>query len=495
MAALSNVLGAHLFCVTTVYFVCAVVGQVREKMGREFLVRVLFPLAVAILVALLLQQPGRTRSRQWVQQGGTQQRQHATQGQRQGQQFKELGQKRRTQMGRPPHVDPAAPEEVWEQQCISTDAATASLPADLSYANHLTVADCPNLVQLPSLTGFPDLHDFSIRNCLQLSSLPDGLRGSVHITGCPQLASLPHGLTLSSLTIIGSGIKGFATFPATHEFRVTDCPDLKDIPEIPSYEGLDTFELVNCPLVTKLPEFPPTLKKLRLVGLSLKQLPKLPPDLTDLSIQDCPLLEVTELLPALPGLKQLVLANVPGWKSAFPTRLPEGLTLLAVGNLGVEVDNFQDWPKNLRTLTLVGASGIPLNGLPQSVDLLEIRNRDDQASLVIPPSVMELKITECGVAKLDVGGLIRLKVKDCRCITEIKVRPRGSWAASVDVFRCSSLKKVDCSETQLFSLHMEECPALEGLNLPSSSVPHVKIQNCGRVANLRQNDQLLTASE
>ncbi|CAK9184638.1 unnamed protein product [Ilex paraguariensis] len=141
---------------------------------------------------------------------------------------------------------------------------------DYKYLEVLEISNCPKLTQVPYLRGYDTtscLRSLEIKDCEQLSNLPDGLNTHpsleiLNVNWCPNLNSIPsiQGLTslcelslrwCNGLTCLPSGLESCTSL---NTLEVEHCTNLTSFPNIQALCSLSTLTIVYCEKLTCLPK-------------------------------------------------------------------------------------------------------------------------------------------------------------------------------------------------------------------------------------------------
>ncbi|CAO2166759.1 unnamed protein product [Urochloa humidicola] len=325
---------------------------------------------------------------------------------------------------------------IWDEDCIVVPSEHQEVLEGLQPHIDLKVL---------MIKGFPGVR---FPSWLASSSLPN--LQTIHICNCrsevlPPLGQLPFLKNLdiagaTEVTQLGHAFTGFGQpkcFPALEELLLEDMPNLR---EWIFYDAQQLFPkltepgLIRCPKLKKLPPLPSTLTSLRISESGLKSLPELqngasPSSLTFLYINDCPHLESFRvgLLASKPtALKSLTIAHceqlvslpkecfrplislqslhiyecpclVP-WTSLEGGLLPasiEDIRLNSCSQLACVLLNGLRYLPHLRHFEIADCpdiSNFPVDGLPHTLQFLEISSCDDLQCL--PPSLHEVSSLE-----------------------------------------------------------------------------------------------------
>ncbi|KAF8751302.1 hypothetical protein HU200_012180 [Digitaria exilis] len=325
---------------------------------------------------------------------------------------------------------------IWDEDCIVIPSEHQEVLEGLQ--PHLDLKEL-------MIKGFPGV---KFPSWLTISSLPN--LQTIHICNCrskvfPPLGQLPFLKNLNiagatEVTQLGRAFTGFGQpkcFPALEELLLEDMPNLR---EWIFYDGQQLFPqltelgLIRCPKLKKLPPLPSTLKSLRIYESGIKSLPEIqngasPSSLISLYINDCPNLKSLRvgLIARKPtALKSLTIAHcerlvslpkecfrplislqslhiykcpclVP-WTALEGGLLPtsiEDIRLNSCSQLACVLLNGLRYLPHLRHFEIADCpdiSNFPVDGLPQTLQFLEISSCDDLQCL--PPSLHEVSSLE-----------------------------------------------------------------------------------------------------
>ncbi|KAG7948105.1 hypothetical protein I3843_14G130100 [Carya illinoinensis] len=168
----------------------------------------------------------------------------------------------------------------------------------------LDLGYCENLIEIPDLSGAPNLEIINFSNCRSL---------------CKFHPSIKKHKRLQKLNMSGTQIKqlwkGLVVSPNLKELDLGDCENLI---EIPNLSGAPNLEIINFPNCRSLCKVHPSIKKLkrlqelRMSGTRIKQLWKglaVLPNLKELDLGDCDnLIEIPDLSEA-PNLEKIDFSN------------------------------------------------------------------------------------------------------------------------------------------------------------------------------------------
>lgn len=167
-----------------------------------------------------------------------------------------------------------------------------ALPKNLKVKHQLDVRNCRQLTELPegldcyeinasqtSLERLPD--DLRVQNrldltgCERLQRLPDGLKvGTLILRDCTQLEALPEGLEVNFLDI--SGCINLSEFPKTGSIQVrlnaAGCFRIRALPDWLTH--LAQLNVSGCALMTALPEHLQVTSRLDLAHTQITTLPE-----------------------------------------------------------------------------------------------------------------------------------------------------------------------------------------------------------------------------
>ncbi|XP_057499193.1 putative disease resistance RPP13-like protein 1 [Actinidia eriantha] len=178
----------------------------------------------------------------------------------------------------------------------------------------LKLINCPEIESFPD-GGFPsNLRELRISNCKKLvdrrrewglqrlPSLTHFYLGDVEDDGesFPEEGLLPSTLTILTIANLSNlkslNKRGFQFLSSLKSLRITNCPQLRSLPEEGLPAALEFLSIGQCPQLRSLPEegLPDSLETLRISDCpQLQALPEkgLPPSLSELEIERCPLLK------------------------------------------------------------------------------------------------------------------------------------------------------------------------------------------------------------
>jgi Leucine-rich repeat (LRR) protein len=321
----------------------------------------------------------------------------------------------------------------------------------------------PDLKEL-MIKGFPGLR---FPSWLANSSLPN--LQTIHICNCrsrvlPPLGQLPF---LRNLDIAGAtevtqlshdftGFGNLKCFPALEELLLEDMPNLTewnfDVDQ-QIFPKLTELGLIGCPKLKKLPPLPSTLTSLRIYESGLESLPELqnevcPSSLTSLYINDCPNLKslrVGFLVHKLTTLKILTIAHCEELVS-----LPEECfrPLLSLRSLHI-----YDCPYLVPWTALEGGL------LPTSIEDICLNSCSLLARVLLN-----------GLRHLP--RLRHLKIADCPDISNFPVEGLPHTLQFLEILGCDDLQSLPESLSEVSSLetlHIGNCPEIE--SLPEEGLP------------------------
>nr|POE74854.1 tmv resistance protein n [Quercus suber] len=151
----------------------------------------------------------------------------------------------------------------------------------------IDLSDSQNLIEIPDLSGAPNLKQLILQRCARLykihASLGDHKRLTrLDLNGCKRLESLPHKINLEALEFFNlSGCSKLKKFPdivenmlrlsklGLSQTTIKDCKNLSSLPiAICSLMSLKTLNLSGCSKLDELPENLGKIKGLEVLDLS-----------------------------------------------------------------------------------------------------------------------------------------------------------------------------------------------------------------------------------
>ncbi|XP_010269701.1 PREDICTED: putative disease resistance protein RGA3 [Nelumbo nucifera] len=365
-----------------------------------------------------------------------------------------------------------------------------------SHLRKLTLHSCSNLTVADKLLHcFPNLVRLEIRDCEQLTSLPEIIPSDAHllqvsqrgkksaqaspkafgeqhglqelvICNCPKLIELPYSLlALTNLKMLGC--QRLITLPMLPSLRELDlagpCDDESNI--LTSIAGINSLHSLRISHFSRLERLPKGL----LQGLLLLQ---------DLEISDCGMLsDLRDNLgfPCLSSLCRLEVEKCPELVSLPMDELPSGLQFLRLSNCyKLEYLHYLGLLTGLRSLSIVNCNEICL--LPE-----------DLCNLV---SLHDLKIESCSkfMNFPETGLPIRLERLEVKCCKAISFLPAGMLynhpsLKYLIIEGCDHLNFIPRFglETSLKAIQIKSCQEL--ISLPEdlqnlASLEHLEIEGC-----------------
>jgi Leucine-rich repeat (LRR) protein len=150
----------------------------------------------------------------------------------------------------------------------------------------LVIECCSSLTSLPRGQLPSTLKTLEIHDCMSLESLPEQMQSNIcleffKISCCHSITSFPEG-TFGLSTVTSNTVMNLK------ELIISNCKNLESLPEgIHNLKGLDSLEVVECPLILSFPEpgLPTKLRSIRISNCrSLKSLPHQMYSLTSLEV-------------------------------------------------------------------------------------------------------------------------------------------------------------------------------------------------------------------
>ncbi|CAL9048701.1 unnamed protein product [Musa banksii] len=306
----------------------------------------------------------------------------------------------------------------------------------------LQIERCPRLKRMPPLP--PSLQSLSLCQ-VRLTEVPgfweeiDGSSNSMIISelkiyslkkiklmGIPEcerltcLGQLPslkvlHIERMPAVKMVGYGAFGSRDqskcFPSMEELMFSDMPQWEE------WSWADGRQLFPCLRILEITRCP-----------RLKRLPPLPPPLETLEIDEVGLTELPGLWEAIHGGGNCITASL----STLTIRKCPNLRNLEEGLLSHSLPNFRDieiaecaelvWLPVKEFKELTSLAKLSIRSCPKLLSM----TRDGDNDILLPPSIKELVLSDCGnLGKLLLGclhnltSLTRLEIGDCRCIESL----------------------------------------------------------------------------
>lgn len=310
-----------------------------------------------------------------------------------------------------------------------------TLPKTLAYLT-LKSMTSPMVVMPHFPVGLRKLEIRSIPSLVELSKLPEDLQ-ILHLEDLPALKEDIGVLPLKLQT-----------------FSMINCPKLKKLPDLNN--GLLEFSCVNfgCTAVPKLPsslqkmhlgsslspiqslpELPTSLYTLSVCYFEqLKELPIIPPSVTELKMECCPLIKDISLSDV--GLKHLTITSCENFKS-LPNTLPKTLKDLTI--IGCPFEDFSLTCASLKTLSLINTNINQIHKLPSNLVNLCIANNSALTTISeLPLTLKNFDMSSC--VELKSGPALPETLKEFNCSGCLALTSIPELPESLEKFYCNSLK-------------------------------------------------------
>ncbi|XP_030941090.1 TMV resistance protein N-like [Quercus lobata] len=331
----------------------------------------------------------------------------------------------------------------------------------------IDLCNSQSLIEIPNLSGVPNLKQLILQGCTTLSKIHPSL-GSLKqlirldLSGCKCLESLPHKINLESLEVfILSGCSGLKKFPEV--VRNMSCLSelylnetaIKDLPlSVEHLIGLIKLDLRDCKNLSSLPNAcysSVSLKILTLSGCSK-------------------LVELPENLGNLKGLEELDLSG-----TAIKV-LPTSIKLL----------------KNLKKLSLCGCKGLSLKSSNKlfSFPFMQQRRSPDPMDVFECPlsglwSLTKLDLSHCNLQEIPdafdcLSSLLILNLEGNEFIRLPKSMIQLSNLQDLFLCGCSNLRSLPKLPSNIKYIDAAQCTSLETLSSGSEYDFHPALQllNC-----------------
>ncbi|KAG2671322.1 hypothetical protein I3760_14G129000 [Carya illinoinensis] len=300
--------------------------------------------------------------------------------------------------------------------------------AVLDNLNCLSLGNCKNLIEIPDLSGAPNLEIIQLRDCTSLCE--------VH----PSIYELKR---LRYLGMSGTGIKQLwkGTLVVLHNLKSLDLSNCKNLMEIPDLTGAQNLEEIYLTGCINLCEIHPSIKVLKQIqkivmhGTGIKQLwtgtlALVLHNLKSLDLRNCKnLMEIPDLTGAQ-NLEEINLTGCTNLREVHPSikDLKQIQKIIMIGT-GIK----QIWTgtlvvlENLKILNLSNCNNLieipDLSGAP-NLEIIELR--DCTSLCEVHPSIYELKrlkylfMSGTGIKQLWTGTLAVLDNLECLCLCNCK---------------------------------------------------------------------------
>ncbi|CAL9116061.1 unnamed protein product, partial [Musa acuminata var. zebrina] len=349
----------------------------------------------------------------------------------------------------------------------------------------INLVDIPECEELPCLGQLPGLKVLHIEGMPAVKKVGDGFFGSrdesnlevINLVDIPECEELPclgqlpglkvlHIEGMPAVKKVGDGFFGSRDeskcFPSLEELT------FRDMPQWEEWSWADGRQLFPC------------LRKLQIERCPrLKRMPPLPPPLQTLNLHEVGLTELPGLWEGIHGGGSCITASL----STLTIRKCPNLRNLEEGLLSHSLPNISDieiaecaelvWLPVKEFKELTSLAKLSIRSCPKLLSM----TRDGDNDILLPPSIKELVLSDCGnLGKLLLGclhnltSLTRLEIGDCRCIESLPA------TSLLHLKRLEYLKIWKC----------ESLPATSLLHL--KRLEYLKIWKCGE---LRSKDELL----
>ncbi|XP_009385334.2 putative disease resistance RPP13-like protein 1 [Musa acuminata AAA Group] len=276
---------------------------------------------------------------------------------------------------------------LWTKIDGSSNSMTVS-ELKLYSLEKVELKDIPECEGLPCLGQLPSLKNLCIERMPAVKKVDDGFFGSRDQGKC---------------------------FPSLEELTFTDMPEWEEwswVDDRQLFPCLRNLEIGRCPRLKRLPPLPPPLETLEIDEVGLTELPGLwegihgggsciTASLSTLTIRKCPNLRNLE-----EGLLSHSLPNIHDIEIAECAEL-----------MWQPVKGFKE---------LTSLAKLAIRSCPKLLSM----TRDGDNGILLPPSIEELVLSDCGnLGKLLLGclhnltSLTRLEIGDCRCIESLPATP------------------------------------------------------------------------
>uniref|UniRef100_A0A804IFD2 Disease resistance protein At3g14460 n=1 Tax=Musa acuminata subsp. malaccensis TaxID=214687 RepID=A0A804IFD2_MUSAM len=276
---------------------------------------------------------------------------------------------------------------LWTKIDGSSNSMTVS-ELKLYSLEKVELKDIPECEGLPCLGQLPSLKNLCIERMPAVKKVDDGFFGSRDQGKC---------------------------FPSLEELTFTDMPEWEEwswVDDRQLFPCLRNLEIGRCPRLKRLPPLPPPLETLEIDEVGLTKLPGLwegihgggsciTASLSTLTIRKCPNLRNLE-----EGLLSHSLPNIHDIEIAECAEL-----------MWQPVKGFKE---------LTSLAKLAIRSCPKLLSM----TRDGDNGILLPPSIEELVLSDCGnLGKLLLGrlhnltSLTRLEIGDCRCIESLPATP------------------------------------------------------------------------
>ncbi|XP_064996978.1 putative disease resistance protein RGA4 [Musa acuminata AAA Group] len=315
----------------------------------------------------------------------------------------------------------------WLQAQLLANLITLYLENCKAWKDLSCIGQLPNLKNL-NVGGMPSVKQISHELSTESKFLPNlerlVLMDMVALEELPSLGQLP---SLKVLRIermpavkkVGYGFFGSRDqdkcFPSLEKLKFGDMPELEE------WSWADGRQLFPCLRILEITRCP-----------RLKRLPPLPPPLETLEIDEVGLTELPGLWEGIHGGGSCITASL----STLTIRKCPNLRNLEEGLLSHSLPNIHDieiaecaelmWQPVKGFKELTSLAKLAIRSCPKLLSM----TRDGDNGILLPPSIEELVLSDCGnLGKLllgclhDLTSLTRLEIGDCRCIESLPATP------------------------------------------------------------------------
>ncbi|XP_075657557.1 TMV resistance protein N-like [Castanea sativa] len=375
----------------------------------------------------------------------------------------------------------------------------------------IDLSDSQNLIEIPDLSGAPNLQQLILQRCTRLYKIHASLGNlnrliRLDLNGCKCLESLPHKISLVALEFFNlSGCSKLKKFPDIvenmsclskpflSEIAIKDCKNLSSLPiAICSLMSLKTLNLSGC---SKLDELPKNLGKIE----GLEEL-----DLSGTAITSLP-----SSIIHLKTLKVLSLSGCVGLSSNKLTRFPLMQPRRSLDPIGMLERSLI----GLCSLTKLDLSYCNVQTIPNDLGCLSSLKRLNLRGnnfVCLPESIIQLS----NLRELFIGGCAHLQMlpklplnieyidaTKCISLETLSLRPEYDFRPDFRLLNCDKLIKnqgySDLFSTMLRHYIINPQGQQDGIGyhvtIPGSEIPKwFSHQNVGGSVNLQVPSDLLS---
>nr|XP_023929566.1 TMV resistance protein N-like [Quercus suber] len=330
----------------------------------------------------------------------------------------------------------------------------------------IDLSDSQNLIEIPDLSGVPNLKQLILQRCTRLykihASLGDLKRLiQLDLNGCKCLESIPHKINLEALEFFNlSGCSKLKKFPYIVEnmprlwklclsetaikdlsllvihstglivLDLRDCKNLSSLPiAICSLMSLKTLNLSGCSKLDELPENLGKIEGLEVLGLSGTAITSLPSNLKNLKV------------PSLSGYVGLSSNKLTRFRLMQPRRSPDPMGILERSLIG------------LCSLTKLDLSYCNVQTIPNvlgCLSSLEALNLRGNNFVCLPESIIQLSNLRAlylsGCTHLRMLPKLPLNIKyieaeKCTSLEIVSLRPENDFRPMFDLLNCDKFIK------------------------------------------------------